>query len=115
MCTTASVSGIDLGDDCAQFCTMYPDLCADPANFTLRGNFAAPNGNYYTQFWPMIPSLDTSAEQDNYLSCGECFELVRTYPNGTLYATNDAGYAPPLILEIVDSCPCAANTKWCCK
>ncbi|KUL86394.1 hypothetical protein ZTR_08148 [Talaromyces verruculosus] len=114
MCTTKSVSGIDLGDDCAQFCTMYPDLCTDPANFTLRGNFAAPNGNYYTQFWPMIPSLDTSAQQDNYLSCGECFELVRTYPNGTLYATNDAGYSPPLILEIVDSCPCAANTKWCC-
>ncbi|QGA21758.1 hypothetical protein EYB26_009469 [Talaromyces marneffei] len=114
MCTTASVSGIDLGDDCAKFCAMYPDLCTDPANYTLRGNFAAPNGNYYTQFWPMLPSLDTSAEQDNYLSCGECFELVRTHPNGTLYATNDAGYSPPIILEIVDSCPCSANTKWCC-
>jgi hypothetical protein len=115
MCTTANVSGIDLGADCALFCTMYPDMCKDPANSTLRGNFAAPNGDYYTQFWPMLPSLSVGEEQDNYLSCGECFELVRTYDNGSLYAPNEAGYAPPIILEIVDSCPCEANPKWCCE
>jgi len=94
---------------------MYPDLCADPANATLRGNIAAPNGDYYTQFWPMLASLSVGEEQDNYLSCGECFELVRTYDNGSLFAPNEAGYAPPIILEIVDSCPCEANPKWCCK
>jgi hypothetical protein len=89
---------------------MYPDLCTDPANVTLRGNIAAPNGDYYTQFWPMLPGL-----RDNYLSCGECFELVRTYDNGTNYAPNEAGYAPPIVLEIVDSCPCEANLDWCCE
>jgi hypothetical protein len=38
-----------LGDTCTAFCTAYPLLCQDPANVTLRGNFAAPNGDYFTQ------------------------------------------------------------------
>ena len=38
-----------LGDTCDAFCTAYPLLCQDPSNVTLRGNFAAPNGDYYTQ------------------------------------------------------------------
>jgi len=58
---------------CATFCNTYPDLCQDPATTTLRGNFAAPDGDYYTQFWPDLPG-----DNDNYLSCGECFQLVRT-------------------------------------
>ncbi|KAH8794300.1 hypothetical protein F5882DRAFT_482614 [Hyaloscypha sp. PMI_1271] len=67
---------------------VYPDMCADPANSTLRGNFAAPNGDYYTQFWPMLPSLSVGEEQDNYLSGGEGSAL--------------------------SCCPCEANPKSCC-
>jgi hypothetical protein len=62
------------------------------------------------QFWPSLPG-----DLDNYLSCGECFELIQTYPNGTDYAVGEVGYTPPIILEVVDSCPCDANAKWCCK
>lgn len=38
---------------CQTFCKNYPDLCEDPVDtkLSLRGNFIAPNGNYYTQFW----------------------------------------------------------------
>lgn len=51
LCTSVSTSWIDtmLGDTCTAFCTAYPLLCEDPSNVTLRGNFAAPNGDYYTQ------------------------------------------------------------------
>ncbi|KAH2471154.1 hypothetical protein KXV61_003042, partial [Aspergillus fumigatus] len=83
---TASWTDPMLGSTCDAFCTAYPLLCKDPANVTLRGNFAAPNGDYYTQFWP---SLAASGNPDNYLSCGECFEVIRTKPDGTDYA------APP--------------------
>lgn len=38
-----------LGSTCDAFCTAYPLLCKDPSDVTLRGNFAAPNGDYYTQ------------------------------------------------------------------
>lgn len=96
---------------CAPFCKAYPDLCRDPdAGPTLRGNFAAPQGNYYTQFWPSLTS--NANNDDNYLSCGECFELVRTNPDGTDLPP-DAGTAP-VVLQVVDSCPCSANSKWCC-
>jgi hypothetical protein len=37
-----------------------------------------------------------------------------TMPNGTLYEVGQEGYTPPIYLEIVDSCPCDANPKWCC-
>ncbi len=94
---------------CDAFCKAYPDLCADPAGISLRGNFAAPQGNYYTQFWP---SLD--GDRDNYLSCGECFELLRTKQDGTEYQPGETGYTPPIVLQVVDSCPCSANSKWCC-
>ena len=47
--TTASWTDPMLGDTCTAFCTAYPLLCQDPANVTLRGNFAAPNGDYFTQ------------------------------------------------------------------
>jgi len=106
-------SAIDLGggyqEECDAFCNAYPALCTDPEGITLRGNYAAPQGNYYSQFWPSLPG-----ELDNYLACGECFELVRTKPDGTDYAVGEAGYTPPIVLQIVDSCPCAANSKWCC-
>jgi len=98
-----------LGGDCSTFCGLYPDLCRDPDTTTLRGNFAAPDGDYYTQFWPSLPG-----DNDNYLSCGECFQLVRTKKDGTLYLPGETGYTPPITLQIVDSCPCAANSKWCC-
>ncbi|KAJ1550926.1 hypothetical protein HK096_004200 [Nowakowskiella sp. JEL0078] len=94
---------------CSAFCTAYPTLCQDPTGSTLRGNFAAPNGDYYTQFWSSLPG-----DYDNYLSCGECFELIRTKPDGTDYAVGETGYTTPVYLEIVDSCPCSANSKWCC-
>lgn len=98
-----------LAAKCDAFCKAYPALCADPAGTTLRGNYAAPPGNYYTQFWPNLPG-----DRDNYLSCGECFETVRTKKDGTDYATGEVGYTAPLTLQIVDSCPCSANSKWCC-
>ena len=95
---------------CESFCRAYPDLCAEPdGGVLLRGNFAAPSGNYYTQFWSSLPGND-----DNYLSCGECFELVRTQNDGTDYQPTDPGYTPPILLQVVDSCPCAPNAKWCC-
>jgi hypothetical protein len=95
--------------ECAAFCSAYPDLCADPAGNTFRGNWVAPPGNYYTQFWPSLVG-----ERDNYLSCGECFEIVRTKKDGTDYASGEAGYTPPVTVTVADSCPCAANVKWCC-
>jgi hypothetical protein len=94
---------------CDAFCKAYPALCADPASTTLRGNFAAPQGNYYTQFWASLPG-----GRDNYLSCGECFELVRTHKDGSDYRPGETGYTPPVTLQIVDSCPCSSNSKWCC-
>jgi hypothetical protein len=97
------------GDKCAAFCTAYPDLCKDPEDITFRGNFAAPQGNYYTQFWPSLPG-----DNDNYLSCGECFELVRTKKDGTDYEPGEEGYTQPIVLTVIDSCPCAPNSKWCC-
>ncbi len=76
---------------CEAFCSAYPDLCAEPdGGLLLRGNFAAPSGNYYTQFWSSLPGTD-----DNYLSCGECFELVRTNDDGTDIQPTDPGYTPP--------------------
>lgn len=65
-----------------------------------------------SQFWP---SLASEGNPDNYLACGECFELVQTHPNGSDYASGDPGYTDPIVLETVDSCPCDANPKWCCK
>ncbi len=110
LCTTKiTFTDPQLAAQCDAFCKAYPALCTDPANTTLRGNFAAPQGNYYTQFWPSLPG-----DRDNYLSCGECFELVRTKKDGTDYAPGEVGYTSPVALQIVDSCPCSANSKWCC-
>jgi hypothetical protein len=109
LCSSAVAFDADLQARCDTFCTAYPDLCADPAGTTLRGNYAAPQGNYYSQFWPSLPG-----DRDNYLSCGECFEVIRTRADGTEYAPGEQGYTPPIVLQIVDSCPCAANSKWCC-
>ncbi|KAJ3114541.1 hypothetical protein HK100_001625 [Physocladia obscura] len=103
--TAAGLDGV-----CDPFCKAYPQLCADPSNTSLRGNFAAPNGNYYTQFKANLGG----SSLDNYLSCGECYELIQTKPDGTDYAVNETGYTVPITLEIVDSCPCNANSKWCC-
>ena len=85
VCTTADIFDSNWKSKCATFCAAYPDLCADPAGISFRGNFAAPQGNYYTQFWP---SLD--GERDNYLSCGECFEIQRTKQDGTEYQPGEA-------------------------
>ena len=109
LCTTAYKFNSGYAQQCDAFCKAYPDLCRDPADTTLHGNFAAPQGNYYSQFWPDLPG-----DNDNYLSCGECFELVRTQKDGTEYKPGDAGYTPPIVIQVVDSCPCAANSKWCC-
>jgi expansin (peptidoglycan-binding protein) len=94
---------------CTAFCTAYPKLCADPSGTTLRGNIGAPPGNYYSQFWPSLPG-----DRDNYLSCGECLQVVRTKQDGTDYQPGETGYAPPIVLTVADSCPCSANSKWCC-
>jgi hypothetical protein len=99
----------NLATQCDTFCKAWPDLCRDPDNVTLRGNFAAPPGDYYTQFWPSLPG-----DNDNYLSCGECFELVHTKKDGTDYQPTESGYTPSVVLQVVDSCPCSANAKWCC-
>ena len=109
LCSSAIDSGSEFQERCTAFCTAYPDLCADPPGVTLRGNYAAPQGNYYTQFWPSLPG-----DLDNYLACGECFEVVHTHPDGTDYQPGETGYTPPLVLQVVDSCPCAPNSKWCC-
>ncbi|HEY5959785.1 MAG TPA: hypothetical protein VIV60_24695 [Polyangiaceae bacterium] len=106
LCTT-KYKGI--ANQCDAFCKAYPLLCQDPENITLHGNFAAPQGNYYTQFWPSLPG-----DNDNYLSCGECFELMRTKKDGTEYQPSEAGYTQPIVIQVVDSCPCAPNSKWCC-
>ncbi|MBN2735855.1 MAG: hypothetical protein JXR70_02665 [Spirochaetales bacterium] len=95
--------------ECEAFCRDYPDLCADPEGVTFRGNWVAPQGNYYTQFWPTL-----AGDWDNYLSCGECFEMIRIHPDGTEYQPGDAGYTDPIIVTVADSCPCSANSKWCC-
>ncbi|MBN1697384.1 MAG: hypothetical protein JW881_07710 [Spirochaetales bacterium] len=110
ICTTAMKSGEQFyNPECEAFCRAYPDLCKDPSGTTFRGNWVAPPGNYYTQFWPSLPG-----ERDNYLSCGECFEIVRTKKDGTDYESGESGYTPSVIATVADSCPCAANTKWCC-
>ena len=95
---------------CQTFCKNYPDLCEDreDSKFSFRGNFIAPNGNYYTQFWSSLPG-----DHDNYLSCGECYELEITQEDGTPYP-EDKRRSDNIIAQIVDSCPCAANAKWCC-
>jgi len=95
---------------CQTFCDNYPDLCEDPVEtkLSLRGNFIAPNGNYYTQFWPSLPG-----DYDNYLSCGECYELEITKEDGSLYGEKERR-SDNVIAQIVDSCPCSANAKWCC-
>jgi hypothetical protein len=110
LCTTRfRFTDAALAAQCDAFCKAYPALCTDPSGTTLRGNFAAPQGNYYTQFWPSLPG-----DRDNYLSCGECYELVRTRKDGTEYQPGEAGFTPPITLQVVDSCPCTANSKWCC-
>jgi hypothetical protein len=109
LCTSAFQFSGGYADQCAVFCKAYPDLCKDPANITLRGNFTAPQGDYYTQFWSSLPG-----NYDNYLSCGECFELTRTKKDGTEYQPGETGYTAPIVIQIADSCPCAANSKWCC-
>ena len=42
-------------------------------------------------------------------------EMQITKPDGSLYQVGEAGYTPPAVVTIVDSCPCDANSKWCCK
>ena len=95
---------------CDAFCKAYPSLCEDPKGITYRGNYAAPQGNYYTQFWGAL-----EGDQDNYLSCGECFEVYKTKEDGSEYKVGEDGYQPPILLSIIDSCPCTANVKWCCS
>ncbi len=107
--TSMKLANTTLQAQCDTFCKAYPDLCKDPADLTLRGNFAAPQGNYYTQFWSSLPG-----DLDNYLSCGECFELERTQDDGSEYQSGASGYTPPIVLQVADSCPCSANSKWCC-
>lgn len=110
LCTTAyKFTDATMASKCDAFCKAYPDLCKDPSSTSLRGNFAAPQGNYYTQFWSSLPGND-----DNYLSCGECFELIHTQKDGSEYQPGQTGYTLPIVLQIVDSCPCSANSKWCC-
>lgn len=110
ICSAAmKLADSSLQKSCDSFCTWYPDLCKDPSTVTLRGNFAAPQGNYYTQFWSSLPG-----DLDNYLSCGECFELEQTQNDGSEYQSGAGGYTPPIVLQVADSCPCAANSKWCC-
>ncbi|KAJ3114542.1 hypothetical protein HK100_001626 [Physocladia obscura] len=111
LCSNAvNLTASGLQDTCGPFCAAYPQLCKDPSGTTLRGNFAAPNGNYYTQFKANLGG----STLDNYLSCGECFQLIRTKADGTDYAVGEVGYTVPITLEVIDSCPCSANSKWCC-
>lgn len=107
-------SSIDYEDSeisslCGPFCKVYPSLCKNPEGWSFRGNFAAPQGNYYTQTWPVLDD-----DEYNYLSCGECFEVYRTKDDGSDYQPGEKGYQPPILLSIIDSCPCGANPKWCC-
>ncbi|KAJ3133056.1 hypothetical protein HK100_004710 [Physocladia obscura] len=114
LCSSAvNLTAANLEDTCGPFCAAYPDLCKDPSGTTLRGNYAAPNGNYYTQFKSYLGD-NAGNDLDNYLSCGECFELILTKADGTDYAIGETGYTPPITFEISDSCPCAPNAKWCC-
>ena len=94
---------------CDAFCKAYPTLCEDPVGRTYRGNYAAPQGNYYSQFWESL-----GGDKDNYLSCGECFEMYKTKKDGSDYELGEEGYQPPILLSLIDSCPCSANPNWCC-
>jgi hypothetical protein len=107
--SSIKIADTNLQSKCDVFCKAYPDLCKDPPGVTFRGNFAAPQGNYYTQFWPSLPG-----DLDNYLSCGECFRLERTKDDGAELMSGAGGYTPPIVLTVADSCPCSANSKWCC-
>ena len=110
LCSTAmKFADPAMQSKCDTFCKANPDLCKDPSGVSLRGNFAAPQGNYYTQFWSSLPG-----NLDNYLSCGECFELERTQNDGSEFQSSVSGYTPPIVLQVADSCPCSANSKWCC-
>jgi hypothetical protein len=110
LCTSATkLADTALQAKCDVFCKAYPDLCKDPPGITLRGNFTAPQGNYYTQFWSSLPG-----DLDNYLSCGECFQIERTQNDGASYTSGATGYTPPIVMTVADSCPCSANSKWCC-
>jgi hypothetical protein len=99
ICSTAmKFADTAMQTKCDAFCKLYPDLCKDPSNVTLRGNFAAPQGNYYTQFWSSLPG-----DLDNYLSCGECFELIHTQNDGSEYQSSASSYTPPIVLQVADS------------
>ena len=96
---------------CQRFFKNFPTLCEDPVDteLSLRGNFITPNGNNYIQFWSFLPGV-----HDNYLSCGECFEIEITKEDGSLYP-KDERRSENIIAQIVDSCPCSSNSKWCCR
>lgn len=77
LCTNVNTSEAwvaeTLGDTCDAFCRAYPSLCQDPTstNLTMRGNFAAPNGDYYTQVRALHGRLSESWD-----SVWICFALL---------------------------------------
>ena len=84
---------------CQRFFKNFPTLCEDPVDteLSLRGNFITSNGNYYIQFWSFFPGV-----HDNYLSCGECYEIEITKEDGSLYP-KDERRSENIIAQIVDS------------
>ncbi len=107
-CTMASDAAAGA---CAPFCKAYPDLLSQSGRWPHASRkFRGAAGQLLHAV--LVEPANNPNGADNYLSCGECFEVVRTNPDGTDLAP-DAGSAP-VILQVVDSCPCSANAKWCC-
>jgi len=89
-----------LQGQCTTFCKTYR-IFASTRYISLRGNFAAPDGDYYTQFWPDLPVTMTTIELRRMLSAGSHQEGRHRLPadRNRLHAAVD--------LQIVDSCPCS--------
>jgi len=94
--TSAGACGFGLAPNCYLGSSQFPDCASVPEALktnVMAGMYAAPQGDYYSQV-------------DDYLSCGECFEIACR--DKSCIANQS------IVVQLADSCPCEPNTKWCC-